>query len=357
MPNKRILPAAQAVFAGPSPATGHQLFNTQASGNQLHRIQSYSFDFSQALEPVNQLGQLSVLSYEKLNPPTVNFSADWLATNVRNESGIGLFICGSTVSGALARVLLENAGNRNYYVKVVPDGQVAAANAGDTNVYAFGNMNLASYRAQGAVGGFPTASFSAQGLNIRWTNSSVNFDTPAINPADGTNINGFVTLPTPTTGVGGQLAVLKPGDITVDLNGAGLGLSNACVQSYDISTDLSLEPIICLGSKFPSSYEPTFPVNSQASFEVNMRDIGTGNLQLLQCSNQEYNLSITLRAPTCDGSQGAVKVKYTLNGAVLESQNFNTAVGNNNQTVSLSFTAPAGAATENRGLFLSGTID
>jgi hypothetical protein len=353
MPNThRLLYGQQALWASQSPSTG-----AQASGNmvQINRLQSFSYDFTTPLEPVRQFGNLAVLSYEKLELPTVNFNANYLVTNVRNESGIGLYVRGD--SGVLARILDGSAADKNYYVSVAPDGVDIVGYAGvDTNIVAVGNANLASYQTQGAVGGFPSASITLSALNLEWRNSRTGFDTPAINPTDGQPIAQLVSIPIATSGVAGQLAVIQPGDITVSLGGAGFTLSNQCIQSYDISVDLNLTPIICLGSKYPIARLPEFPIDTRVSIEVNMADMATGSLRTLLCSSPSYELSVILRSSTCDGSLGAVKAQYVVKGAVLESQSWNSDIGPT-QTSTLNFTAPVGGANDNlRGLFISGSV-
>lgn len=354
MADKRILPAALALFVGPTPATG-----AQASGDmlQIHRVQSIGYDFNRQLEDVLQAGSYAPIDRIENNLPQIPLNATYLATNVRNESGIGLYVGGDQT--ALRDILNDTEREKNYYVRIVPDGNGAANYTGiDGAVVAFGNGVLASYQAQGQVGGFPTAQFSTQALDALWSNTSANFDTPAIDPTDGQPITGVsVTLPVASTGLVGQVTAIRPGDITVDIAGAGFGVNNLCIQSYNLQFDLNLEPIVCLGSKFATSREVQFPVNCSMSVEANMRDVGTGRLSSLQCGEDKYDLSVTLRAPTCDGSLGAVKAVYTLRGAVLESQGFNNSVGNTSQSVNFGFSAPIGGPQENTvGLFISGSL-
>ncbi len=354
MANKRILTASEALFVGPSPATGSQ---ATANIQQISRVQSIGYDFSKSLEDVNQAGNYAPIDRVALQLPTVSLNVSYLATNVANESGIGLYVGGDLT--ALKNILDGSQADKNYYLRVVPDGVGANGYTGtDGGVVGFGNGVVASYQARGQVGGFPTASFTVQALDGSWVNTSSGFDTPAINPVNGQPISAIsVVLPVATTGQAGQLTALQPGDITVDLNGAGVGINSICIQSYDISADLNLDPIVCLGSKYPTSREIQFPVNSKFSVEANMRDLGTGRLSSLQCGTQKYDMSVTLRAPTCDGSTGTTKAVYYLKQAVLEGQQFNNSVGGKSQSVTLNFSAPIGGPTETTiGLFISGSL-
>ncbi len=352
MADKRILYAAQALFAGPTPSTG-----AQASGSmfQLHRVQSVSYDFTRNLEDVLQLGAFSPIDRLEQQLPQVTLNATYLATNVRNESGIGLYVGGDLT--ALANILNDTQRDKNYYLRGVPDGNSAAGYTGiDGFVVGFGNGILASYQAQGQVGQFPTAQFSIKALDANWSATSSNFSSPAINPQTGVAINTGATLPVATTGIVGQPTVLRPGDVTVNLAGAGFGLNNVLIQSYNVQCNFNLEDLNALGYKFAFSREPTFPIASQMSVEANLRDMGTGRLSNLQCGDTKYDLSVVIRRPTCDGTTGTTQIQYSLKGATLESQQFNTTIGPS-KSVTLNFSSPIGGPQEtNKGLFISGSL-
>jgi len=351
--DNRILYAAEALFVGPSPATG-----SQPSGSilQLHRVQSCGYDFNRQLEDVREFGTYAPIDRVELQLPQITLNASYLATNVRNESGIGLYVGGDL--SVLTNILNKTQNEKNYYIRVVPDGNSAAGYGGtDGGVVAFGNGTVASYQAQGQVGSFPTAQFTVQALDSLWTNTSSNFDTPAINPVNGLPITGVaVTLPPVTTGLASQISALQPGDITVDLAGAGLGINNLFIQSYNVQFDLNLEALIGLGYKFPAAREPNFPIDCKLSVEANMRDMGTGRLSNIRCNDTKYDITVTLRTPTCDGTQGNVKAKYTLKGAILEGQSFNSTIGPS-KSVTLNFSAPIGGPQDTGvGLFVSGAL-
>jgi len=352
MANKRILPASEALFVGPSPATGAQL---TANIKQLHRVQSIGYDFSKSLEPVEQAGTYAPIDYIALQLPTVSINAAYLATNVANEANIGLYVSGDV--SALKYILDGTQSEKNYYLRVVPDGIGAAGYTGtDGGAIGIGNGVLASYQARGQVGGFPTASFTVQGLDASWTNTSSGFDSPAINPLNGQPVAYTVILPNATSGQVGQLTAIRPGDVTVDLNGAGVGVNNLCIQSYDMSVDLNLEPIVCLGSQYPTSREIQFPIQCRFAVEANMRDLGTGRLSSFQCNEPKYDVFVRLRDHNCNYTDGNVKVQYALKGAVLESQSFNNALGQA-QSVTLNFAASVGSVSETTiGLFISGSL-
>jgi len=353
MPNRRILYGAQVVFVSAN-ATG-----SQASGamHQLHRVQSTSYDFTTSRQDVNQFGQIAAIDRVQLDLPTVSLNCSYLSTNVRNESGIGLYVGGD--STILRDILNDTKKELNYYVRVTPDGIDAVNYAGiDGGYVGIGNGVLSSYQAQGQVGSFPTAQFTVQALNFNSSTGTLSGQSPAIDPSNGSGITNFlVTLPIATSGVAGQATALRPGDITLSLSGAGIGLSNVCLQSYNLQIDLNLDPIICLGSKYPTSREVQFPITAQLSVDANMADLGTGNLTSLQCNEGQYSPTIYLRAPSCDPAVlGAIKVAYTMRGAVIDSQSWNDSIGPS-KSLTISMSAPISASGDNaRGIFMYGSL-
>ena len=356
MAQKRILPAAEAVFVSQNPATGLQ---NSGAMTQLHRIQSLSLDYTRNFTDVFQYGQQEFIDRKELELPNVPLSLSYLDTNVYNESGMGLTV--NSPYHLFADIMTGESNERNYYVRVVPDGSNAVnfTNPLLGGVIGIGNGTIASYQAQGAVGGFPTCSVTINALNLNFTAAGASgVDSPAINVSNGVPITGtLVSLPTPISGRANQPTALEPGDITIDLVQPGIGLNSICIQSYNLQADLNLEPIVCLGSKYPTSREVQFPVSASLSVELNQRDLGTGNLATLRCNNPKYDVTITIRKPVCDGlSQGAVQKQYTIRGATLDSQNFATSL-NQSQSATLSFTAPIGGFNAtNVGLYISGAM-
>ena len=354
MPDNRTIYAAKALYVGPSPATG-----TQASGNikQLHRVQSSSFDWQLQLEDVQQFGVFAPIDRVQTNPPQVSLNVTYLATNVANESGIGLYVGGD--STALKNILDNSQREKNYFMEITPDGNSPAGYTGDSTVVGFGNGVVSSYSAQGQVGSFPTAQFTISALDWIVEPTKSGFDSPAVNPENGqpiTGAAGVVTLPPASTGAVGQSTALRHGDVSVDLDGAGLGINNLFIQSYNFSFDFNLEETQAFGYRYAAAREPSFPINCQMSIDANMRDFGTGRLSNLTCNNEKFDLSVTVREPRCDNTVGPVKAVYSLRGATLESQNFSDSIGPST-TVTLNFSVPIGGPQEtDRGFFLSGSL-
>lgn len=352
MAQNRIIYAAEAVWVGPSPATG-----AQASGSliQLHRIQSASWDWSIPKTDVNQFGVHAAIGREQSGPPSVSFDLSYLSTNARNESGMGLHVGG--VSGALTDIIKGSQDSKNYWVRIVPEGIDNANYTGaDGFVVGIGNGNIASYRAQAAVGGFASVDVSVNALNWKADVTPYNIDTPAVNVVNGLAIAETVTIPASTTGIAGQAIVLKHGDISLEgISTAGLGLNGIAIQSYNLSFDLNLVGQDELGARFPTDRDVQFPIPIQLSVEAQVKAFGTGSLAYFACDDPSYDIVINLKSPACGGS-GPVKMRYKVAGAKLDNQPFNSSIGPNG-TVTLNFSAQIGGPTSTtQNLFISGSL-
>lgn len=359
----RLIGQQIALLAGPSPATGAQ--NNSGQMVQLTRLQSVDMDWQVTRQDISVLGSLAPISQEILEAPTVSMNASYGVSNLRNESGIGLYVLTSAAnsSGALTNIINGSQDSKNYYIKIAPQGQDANTYAGtDCAVVSVANANLASWSTTASVGGVPTTTIGVQGLNVEYDTLSSGFDHPGIDPSNGVNVTGVVVLPPGTTGTAGQTTLLRPGDLRVSMiqGGAayqGLGISSFCLQSYTVSFDLSLEPQQCLGSRFPTNRYAQFPVTVSVGMEAQMKDIGSGSLAALLCNDRPVDITITLADPACGTGIGADKVRYTILGAKQTSQPLNLAL-QGNSTVSLNFESTIGGPNETaRNILFSGSIN
>ena len=348
---KRVVSASKALYVGPSPATGSNLTGVK----QLHRLQSLDYDFSIPKEDVVQFGQLAAIDRVNLEGATVNLSASYLITDVVNERALGFSTNGgiSVLSGILSKAQDE----KNYFVMLVDEGSDAAgftANSGAT--IGIGNGFISNYSVEASVGGFATASFSIEGLNMEGYARPSGTYLPAVNPVNGQIITGqSFALPQATSGAAGQPSALQPGDITVTLGDSAkfMDLSDISVQSFNCSFDLAREQINALGYKYARTKEITFPINVNLSVEVLAADLKTGSISSLLCSSAGNDISVSMRQPNCDGT-GNVALALTIKNAKLESQSWSTQLGSN-QTVSLNWIAQVGGAGDTvNGLHMSG---
>jgi hypothetical protein len=358
MPRKRVIYQSEALFVG---ATG------VATPTQLSRVQNANYGFDITRTDVNQYGQLAAIDRVILEQPTVSLDFSYYASSGGNEQALGFSIGQS--KGALADILSGTKDINNYYIYVSPEGTDAnidttatGLNGSAGRVIGIGNAGLTSYSIEAAVGGFPTVSLAAEGLNMKFYGATTGY-TPDVNPADGSaNTTSLFSIPTPSTGVG--FTALRPGDISLSISGLGVNASDLKIQNFSLSTDIGRDPIQKLGSKFAFSREITFPVTVTASVEAIIGDIGgtdnIGNaLSDIVCNDgASYDLKFNLGAPSndCNTTYTPYALQYILKGAKLDSQAFSSAIGDN-KSVTLGFSAQIGGPNDtNKGLFINNNV-
>lgn len=350
---------------GPSPATGYQFatgFNNVYTGansgtnliQQLQRVQSVTDDFALNRTNIGQLGQVSILSQEIIDAPTVNAGGSYYVADLSNERVLGLYVSGD--QAALTNILNKTQAEKNMWIAVAPQGSDLVNYTG-VNVQSFliSNAFLGSWSTEGSVGNIPTTSFTVQGFNWATYTGSRNQSLYAINPNTSDLVTGInFTLPTFTTGISNTVAALRPIDISLDLQNSVLGLdaSDIKLQSYSINFDLNLQPLQKLGNRFPYSREIQFPVTLTTNISAYFGDVVTGSLSTVLCNDSKYNINVNLKDP-CSNN---IAVQYRVVGAKPSTQSFSQMdIGSIASLVSVSYTTTIGSAGDQQNnLFLSG---
>ena len=389
MARNRVFYQSESVFAGPAGATGVHVDLGMGDKNhneetnlikRLQRIQSANYSFTVDRTDVNQFGELAAIDRIILTSPTVSMDFSYILANVSNESILGFKTDGST--SAITNIIDKTKDERNYFIKtsaagVDNVGSEVALGSGDTatdGVIGIGNGFITSYTAEGAVGDFPTASVSVEGLNMTFqTNTSGNI-IPGVNPVDGSKV-GWLTYVLPT-GIDGHLATrdhssnstdlttaLRPGDITFTLKDHGGSdasidgfgaIADANVQSFSCSFDMTCTPIEKLGSRFAFSREIDFPINVSFTVDAVMGDLTNGNLADIVDTDGSYDVKVLLKGKDINDTTAENKATYEVKKAKLDSQEFTSDIGSN-KSVSLTFTAQVGGPNQtNVGLFIGG---
>lgn len=348
----------------PSPATGfmfHTGFNDVYTGansgfnliENLSRVQSITDGLSQDRTTVNQAGQLSYISQEITQPPTVNCGATYYVADLSNERKIGFNVSGQ---GALQYILDQTQATKNAFVGLAPQGQDAIGWTGEQQVRMFSNVQLASWSTEGSVGNIPTTTVAFQGLNYATYTGSVNQELLAIDIGnDGEYVtNKRFTLPVITSGINNTVAALRPVDISLDIGDAAIGLlvSDLKAQSFSINTDLNIQPLNKLGSLFPYAIVPTFPVPVNCSVSFYFGDMITGSYKDVICSDSPKNIRIQINNP-CSSTEA---VAYEVRGVKIASQSFDSQdIGSIAGVVNISYVGAIGGPTDTRvNLLMSG---
>ena len=402
MPRNRIIYQSEAVYAGPSPATGFHLttgastlsktFPTTAGVactsrvKELQRIQTANYSFNITRQDVNQFGELAAIDRVILESPTVSLDASYILGSLENEDILGFSVTpsGSTAKfAALSGILNKEQDERNYFIQTAPEGNdvlgqspvQGPSDATNTSVIGIGNGFISSYTTEGAVGDFPTASVSVEGLNMAFDHGVSGNNIPAITPSDGAKITDTkYALPTFTSNNNTSgVSALRPGDITLSFyprdteedapeitQFTGISISDAKIQSYSLSFDLARDPLQKLGSRFAFAREITFPVTVTCSVDANLGDITTGSLADVLDEDAAYDIDIKLNYPGTAGASSSVAkaqnvmARYVLKKCKIDSQEYTSDIGSN-KAVSMSFSAQIGGpAQTDVGIFMSG---
>ena len=376
MPKNRVIYQSQAVYAGPDKTAEGDDGWRQETGSHvptnLKRIQSANYSFDISRTDVNQFGELARIDAVVLESPTVSFDTSWYLCNFFNEESIGLYVNATDtdtadMKGLLDDILVNNADERNYYVRVVADGSdvvgYESTTSANNDTVGIGNGFLSNWSAEGSVGGFPTASVSIEALNIAFS-SGVTGYSPCVSATNGkkndaANINKEFNLGTEIDSDGGSAnstKVLKPGNIRLTLpdSQGGADLTDVKVQSFNASVDMAREPLQKLGSRFAYAREITFPITASLSVDCIAGDLTDGNLADMIDADPDQTIIVYLDN---DDTSNTYHCAIVLKQAKLDNQNLSQGIGDN-QTVSLSWSAQVGSSAQNdRGLFLSGSKD
>lgn len=384
MARNRIIYQSEALYAGPSPATGfhYQLVDgtktndasanqgwANASGNlvkQLQRIQTANYSFTIDRTDVNQFGQLAAIDRVILTNPTVALDFSYINANLANENILGLTVVSGNTDSAISAIsgfLNKTTDERNYFIRTTPEGTdtvlYSDSTSGNNGVIGIGNAFITSYSTEGSVGNFPTTTINVEGLNMNFQQGISGNFVPAVNPSNGASLQNYYQLPQAVQNVGigsgNGISALRPGDITLSLSNTtagGADVNTINIQSYTLSFDLARTPIERLGSKFAFAREIDFPLTVTLSVDAQVTDMVAGNLaNIVSNDSTTYEPSITIKSPT---DSTLTMAKFKLKGAKLDSQEFSSDIGAN-KTVTLTFSTQVGGPQDtNNGLFING---
>tara|TARA_B000000441_G_C21751549_1_gene363109 strand:- start:3105 stop:4772 length:1668 start_codon:yes stop_codon:yes gene_type:complete len=345
------------------------------SVRQLKRVQNANYSFTINRQDVNQFGQLARIDSVILESPTVSIDFSYYLTDGENERLLGMVTDGQhqSLSGIMTRS--QNDYGNNFFILTVPEGKDAIKgdiSSDDENktVISAGNSYITDYSIEGSVGSFPTASVSVEALNIK-SDVGVKFkNLPAVDSTDGTKIcDTCFLLPEAISGDG--TSVLKPGDITIDLQDAGLlskqmsgdslgygaeDKGSAHIQSFTLSTPMGRTALQRLGKTYAFAKEIDFPVTCTLSVNALVSDLKDGDLVDLICGGN-YDLKIKIQDPACvgcDANASSEAMVIDFKQAVLDSESFSSAIGDN-KTVDLTFSTQIGGPEDSSvGVFISG---
>ena len=258
-------------------------------------------------------------------------------------------------------ILQKKNDEKNYYLSIVEDGSDNNLRQLNrliqTGVIGLGNGYITSYTIEAGIGALPVVSVEVDGLNISVHNNISNaIKLPSINTLTDKPIDDkFFILPSPKTDLySGQISVLNPGDITLNIpDSLGFLNTDLKIQNFSINLNLDRQRRQKIGRRYPISREINFPSFATIEINADVGDLSSGQLNQIFCSKPTYDFNIILNKP-CQNSTAMI---FSIKDARLISQNFASEL-NTNSNIDLTYEVQIDAPfTMNRGLFVSGTYN
>jgi hypothetical protein len=374
MARNRVIYQSEALFVADGslvPTAAH----TSDKIRQLHRVQSANYGFTVNRQDVNQFGNLARIDQISIEAPTVNLDFSYYLTTGNNETALGLSVGTSSstlpfISGLIdSNVPANNIGivsGRNFHVLTVAEGNDANGSLSGTfsnystaRTISIGNAYITNYTVEAAVGGLPTVSVTAEGLNVSVGTGSSGIIVPGINVENGTASNSTFALPAPVTGSVG-ISALRPGDVTVIVTDGvvaelptGVGGDNtaAHIQNLSIEVPIGRTTLERLGSRFGFTKVIDFPVEVTVNMSAIVADLKTsGSIASLLDADTTKTLAFVFKLPGSTGSES--RIVYEIRGAKLVSENFSSTIGDN-KSVDLTFSTQIGGPQDTtNGVFV-----
>ena len=381
----RIISQSKAVYVSPTGAlsnlTTPQIAKTGCMPQQLHRVDTFSFDIDiaggrQDIREFGQLARIGTITLGDLNP---SFSLGYYLGAGENEGNLGFNGLGFNADGSLrgqfvSGILAEDPAKRekNLFVLTVkegedafastssfldnPTGKFTTAERANHDVVSLGNCNFESYSLNFAVGEIPRVDIDGTAENVTFDTTSSGLYNPSLNKAGGRADTGQFMLGTPSTG-NMSVLVLRPEDVTLSFSKeefafGGTDLGDMHVQSASIEVPLSRTPIEALGSAKAVAKPLDLPINITMSVSALLKNFQEGQIdKILTGSAGQETTDITL---TVKDENGTPAHKYVMKKAVVDSQGFSQGL-DDNETIELVFSTQLGGTNQiDQGFFYSG---
>jgi hypothetical protein len=348
------------------------------SGNitQIHRVQSANYGLTINRQDVNQFGNLARIDQISIEAPTVNLDFSYYIGTGTNERGLGFTVGTGTNTLSFISGLVDSSVNtnnigivsgRNFHILSVAEGNDANGsassiyNATSARTIGIGNGYITNYSLEAAVGGLPTVSITAEGLNLNVISGNSG-TCPGINVEAGTASQNTSVVPPPLSGSIGTTA-LRPGDVTVivtdgiivdlptGVEGSPANNTAAHIQNVSIEIPIGRTTLERLGSRFGFTKVIDFPVEVTINMSAIVADLETsGSITSLLDADTTKTLAFVFKTPGSAGTEP--RIVYEIRGAKLVSENYSSAIGDN-KSVDLTFTTQIGSPQDTtNGVFV-----
>ena len=375
MARTRVIYQSEALYVadGTLVPTAHH-----PSGNitQLHRVQSANYGLTINRQDVNQFGNLARIDQISIEAPTVNLDFSYYLGTGTNERGLGFTVGSGTNTSSFISGLVDSSVNtnnigivsgRNFHILSVAEGNDANGslssiyNSTSARTIGIGNAYITNYSLEAAVGGLPTVSITAEGLNVNVISGNSG-TIPGVNVEAGTASASTAVVPPPVSGSIGTTA-LRPGDVTVivtdgiiidlptGVEGSPANNTAAHVQNVSIEIPIGRTTLERLGSRFGFTKVIDFPVEVTVNLSAIVADLeSSGSITSLLDADTTKTLAFVFKTPGSAGTEP--RIVYEIRGAKLVSENYSSAIGDN-KSVDLTFTTQIGSPQDTtNGVFV-----
>ena len=379
----RVISQSKAVYLTPTGWTNggaNSKFSIEADQLQGVDTFSYEIDLAGSRQDVREFGQLARIGTVRMSEINPTLSFGYYLSSGANEKHLGFNESDDNTSQCISAFLSEDVNKKenNIFVAVVDEGDDAVGFTAQSpsDVIGFGNCFLSSYSVNLSVGEIPRADIEMQASNVVFYSDdreglispSLNLDGTRAEPDSAGSPKPNIDLPDAEVcaDLDGGLKVLKPHDITLAFannegvtndgsNAGGIGgqkfsTSLSAVQSVSIDVPLAREVIESIGTQLAYAKPLQFPIDVTMNMSALVTEFGEGALEFAltgTAGDRTTDISVAMNAG------GAEQMKFTLKGAVLDSQSFSQGL-DDNETVDLTFSAQiGGASTADQGLFMT----
>lgn len=358
---------------------------------QLHRVQAVNHSFQTNFVDINEYGQLARRDKTYLQTPDVTIDFEYCLADGYNEQVAGFVIDGSNPA-LMRHINYENRlFGQNFFVLQGPDGyDIINSNldnfAGDIGVVGVGNAYLSQYAVTAEVGSLPKARMSFEAANMRSYTNFKNQPVPSLNFKNEC-LNANVNFSIPDTYESFLYEHLKgiddidykpgsvgvgPSDLRISLDGGGhlskqlssindYSDGSAHIQGFTINATLGSTKLNRIGTSLEFSRSYNFPMRIEVQVRALLANLRSASSLCDLFQHKRHNLVLLIEDPRsvceCDGTlkQEHLRMAYYIKGAVLDTEAFSSAVGDN-KVVDLNFHCQVGGPEDqNNGMFIFGS--
>ena len=366
---------------------------------QLHRIQSINYGFSVEREDVYQFGQLYPIDKLVTQPPQVFLDFEYFLADGYNEQAVGFVVDGE--SSFLSRHMINRRNQsacpafgvgQNFFIVTGPQNldvvgyDLSSRRQNETSVVGIGNAFLSQYALSAEVGSIPKARLSYSAYNIRSYKGVSNNPLPSIDPTTNCAVQDtFFSIPdtfetftypkliglddiellNSSRGVSNGSLRLHMGDAGImSKQGSSVGSrtsGTAIVQGITINISLGTTQIEKLGYFYELTRLYNFPMEITVGINAIMSDLVESDVFSEICKKKKHTITIEMfdacAIDACDGvlQQKKAHVTFTLKNVEIDSESFQSNIGDPHRIVTLQGSAQvAGPEDNSNGLFVDG---